>query len=596
MTESNLTTVPFSKLIATDTINARVKTREGLDELAAAIAAKGLIQPLAVRPGDKADTYEVIDGRRRYQAIAKLVKDKRWKKSDPVPVIVRNEDDAAALETSLMANTVRLPMHAVDQHDVFVRLVEQGTGEAEIAARFGITERKVKQQLALGRLAPVIREAWRKGKITADIAQAFTIASHAEQEKAWSNLKGHGSGLSDYAVRQQLCQSLVRLDDYRAVFVGIEAYVAAGGTVLESLFDDDKLLEDEALLDRLVGEKLDAETERIKADGWAFAAKASDLPSRWPDSWRNWKTIKGDDHEDYVGDTEGAYRPEDYTPEERARSGVVIDLDNWEDNPLLFHTGVIRPAADGQADLESAIDDADDDDTPAHPFDDEDVGSGQSEPVEAGPFAITDALMQSLTEAQTIAAQRALATDPHLALVVLLATLSRGSASDTPLRVSLDGYGQTRGRVRDLRRWADLVAYNGNTLDVLADDLAPLIAEALDLRSRTHSSFVSPTDRRDVAALIDRLPAGAYLDAMREAFLADDYFKRARKDTALAAIEEMREAGAAGGLAPEDVLAGMKKTDLAEAAANAAKACGWLPPELRHPTYAIGAAATEEAA
>ena len=89
MTDITVTTVPFSKLVATDAINARGKTKQGLDELAAAIAAKGLIQPLAVRPGDKADSYEVIDGRRRYQAIAKLVKDKLWKKTDPVPVIVR---------------------------------------------------------------------------------------------------------------------------------------------------------------------------------------------------------------------------------------------------------------------------------------------------------------------------------------------------------------------------------------------------------------------------------------------------------------------------------------------------------------------------
>ena len=50
------------------------------------------------------------------------------------------------------------------------------------------------------------------------------------------------------------------------------------------------------------------------------------------------------------------------------------------------------------------------------------------------------------------------------------------------------------------------------------------------------------------------------------------------------------------GLAPEDILAGMKKKELAAAAAGAAKACGWLPPELRHPAYAIGAATTEAAA
>ncbi len=81
---------------------------------------------------------------------------------------------------------------------------------------------------------------------------------------------------------------------------------------------------------------------------------------------------------------------------------------------------------------------------------------------------------------------------------------------------------------------------------------------------------------------------------MRERFSPDDYFKRATKAIALAAIEEMREAGCGDGLAPEDVLADMKKADLAAAAAGAARECGWLPPELRHPDYALRSAAAEQ--
>lgn len=597
MTEITVTTVPFSRLVAGDEINARTKTREGIDELAASIAAKGLIQPLAVRPGDKADTFEVIDGRRRHQAIAKLVKDKTWKKTDPVPVIVRNEDDADALETSLAANTVRLPMHPVDQHDVFVRLVDQGRSEADIAARFGISEKTVRQQIALGRLAPVVREAWRKGKITPETARAFTLhPDHDVQAEAFEQLK-RGGGVNEYAVRQALSRERVEIDDYRVVFVGIDAYVAAGGKTTDSLFDDGRFVDDAALLDKLVRDKLTAEATRIKADGWAWVALASDLPNRWPEGWRDWPTLKDDDR-DY--DAEGRYRPEDFSPEQRARSGVVIDLDEYEDDPLYIHMGVVRPAADGQTDIEDATDargDAEDgdDDTPDHPFDeiDKDVGGDEtSEP--DGPFAITDALLQSLTEAQTVAAQRALAEDPHLALAALLATLTTETGSSSPLRVTLDGYGKSSsGYHRDRQRWADLVAFNANTLDVLAADLAPLIARALDLRSRSHSSFVSATDRRDVAALIDRLPADAYLTAAREEFLAEDYFKRARKETALAAIGEMRAAGAAADLAPDDVLANMKKGDLVTAATQAATACGWLPPELRHPAYEIAAPARE---
>ena len=57
----------------------------------------------------------------------------------------------------------------------------------------------------------------------------------------------------------------MRASDRRALFVGLDAYEAAGGVVMRDLFqhDDGGWLEDVALLDRLVAEKLKAEAETI---------------------------------------------------------------------------------------------------------------------------------------------------------------------------------------------------------------------------------------------------------------------------------------------------------------------------------------------
>jgi ParB family chromosome partitioning protein len=57
--------------------------------------------------------------------------------------------------------------------------------------------------------------------------------------------------------------------DKLAKFVGLEAYQAAGGRVRSDLFGEDVYLEDTALLHRLAGEKLEAEAERLRQDGWA---------------------------------------------------------------------------------------------------------------------------------------------------------------------------------------------------------------------------------------------------------------------------------------------------------------------------------------
>jgi ParB family chromosome partitioning protein len=54
------------------------------------------------------------------------------------------------------------------------------------------------------------------------------------------------------------------------LFVGAEAYEAAGGIILRDLFehDDGGWLQDPALLNRLVGEKLTIKAERVRAEGW----------------------------------------------------------------------------------------------------------------------------------------------------------------------------------------------------------------------------------------------------------------------------------------------------------------------------------------
>lgn len=69
-----------------------------------------------------------------------------------------------------------------------------------------------------------------------------------------------------------LTEKSVRASDRRAMFVGLDAYEAAGGVVLRNPFqsDDGGWLEDIALLDGLVAEKRKAEAETIAGEGWKW--------------------------------------------------------------------------------------------------------------------------------------------------------------------------------------------------------------------------------------------------------------------------------------------------------------------------------------
>jgi len=592
------TAIPFSRLIATDAINARGATKDGIDELAASIAAKGLIQPLSVRPasggrlpaGESPDAnvkYEVIDGRRRHAAIAKLVKAKTagWSKTSDVPVLVRNEDDTQALETSLMANTVRLPMHPVDQHAVFARLASQGKSNADIAAAFGISEKTVRQHQALGNLALEVREAWRKGKIDAKAAQLFTLHDdHAVQTEAYKRLAKQDSyGLSEHAIRSALAPRRTPVKGCGDLkFVGEAAYLAAGGTISESLFDDDRFVDDVPLLETLVRQRLEAECERLKGEGWSWAAIGDD--SGGDVNLFDCNNVRSTGEHDFNNYPE---EPEAYTAEERARSGCVVEL-NFDGSKIEIVAGLVHP--DGapaervsQIDIEEAIDAAGDDEGDGEdgseiddiPASEEDAGA---------PFAISQALTLSVTQTLTVAAAEAVAADPMLAMRIITAALRCRFHAPSNVR----NEGNPAVRLENMGDFNDAFAALLQSGD---DRVRALFCEAVGSTFELASAKWQYKGRDSgVQALRDALSADAYLDAARTHFNTADYFARAGKAVCLNAIAEMEEAGVTGPV--PDTLADAKKAELADFATRHARASGWLPPELRHPSYVLLAPTT----
>ena len=108
--------------------------------------------------------------------------------------------------------------------------------------------------------------------MTLEQLMAFTVnPDHARQEQVWDAVKNSWNK-EPYAIRRMLTETSVRASDRRAVFVGVDAYEAVGGVVLRDLFqgDDGGWLEDPALLDRLVAEKLQAEAEALGSEGWKW--------------------------------------------------------------------------------------------------------------------------------------------------------------------------------------------------------------------------------------------------------------------------------------------------------------------------------------
>ena len=108
--------IPFNKLVLSPSNVRHVKADVSIEELAADIARRGLLQSLTVRPvldtdGAETGMFEIPAGGRRYGALDLLVRQKRLTKTAPVPCVVRDPTtDILGEDDSLAENIQRAPL------------------------------------------------------------------------------------------------------------------------------------------------------------------------------------------------------------------------------------------------------------------------------------------------------------------------------------------------------------------------------------------------------------------------------------------------------------------------------------------------------
>ena len=189
---SALRNIPLNKLVLSPTNVRKTPSSAAEDaELEASIRARGLKQSLVVHPmGDAKDLHAVVAGGRRLKVLQKLAAEGALPAGFKVPCLV--EEPEAALETSLIENTIRSAMHPADEFVAMASLIDAGEAIEAIAVRFGVSERHVRQRLRLGKLAPELLDAYRAGEIGLEVVTAFTLgADHAAQLAVWRQVKAN---------------------------------------------------------------------------------------------------------------------------------------------------------------------------------------------------------------------------------------------------------------------------------------------------------------------------------------------------------------------------------------------------------------------
>ncbi|WP_296710301.1 ParB/RepB/Spo0J family partition protein [Rhodoblastus sp.] len=463
--------IPFNKLVLSQANVRRLKAGLSIEELAESIGRRGLIQSLHVRAvldagGQETGTFEVPAGGRRYRALELLVKQKRLNKTAPVPCIVSEaNDDILIEEVSLAENIERAPLHPLDQYRAFQAMREKGMSEEAIAAAFFVGVNVVKQRLRLASLSTALLDIYADDGMTLEQLMAFTVSQdHARQEQVWEAIR-NGWQKEPYQIRRMLTETTVRASDKRGLFVGIEAYEAAGGVVLRDLFqsDDGGWLQDVALLDRLAADKLKAAAEEIAAEGWKWIEVAVSLPYGVAYGLRELLGAAPELTEDERtamealqaerDKLESEYETAEELPEEidRRLGEIETALENFENRPLrcdpveIARAGAfVSIAADGALSVDRGyVRPADEPPITAEGEEAPECEALTAEPVEAaavqravitlggepaqpdeeedeGIKPLPDRLLTELTAHRTLALRDAVANNPHIAVTALL--------------------------------------------------------------------------------------------------------------------------------------------------------------------------------
>ena len=635
--------IPFNKLILSQSNVRRIKAGVSIEELAADIARRTLLQSLTVRPvvdaeGQETGMYEIPAGGRRFRALELLVKQKRLAKTAPIPCVIR--EGGIAEEDSLAENIQRAPLHPLDQFRAFLALREKGQSEEDIAAAFFASVAVVRQRLRLAAVSPRLLDLYAEDELSLDQLMAFTVnGDHARQEQVYDRLV-NSSTREPYVIRRMLTEGAVRASDKRAQFIGVDVYETAGGTVLNDLFqgDDGGWLQDVGLVDRLLAEKLEHEAEAIRADGWKWIEIAPDFAYGHTYGLRQLRGEQvpltdeeqaarealqdeferieqeaassdiSEDADQRLAEIETALeafdnRPVRFDPDDIARAGAFVSID--ASGNLRVERGYVRP----------------EDEAPIAPDPVEEREQGQphamavqieseerSEPIGTDPAPepeeddglkpIPDRLVTELTAHRTLALRYALGDQPDTAFLAALHALCvrvfyRWTV-DSCLELDLKSVAFTAqapglndsqlARYFDARHqsWAANLPKEPEALwDTLTGfDIDSRQALFAHCVSLSVNAVVEPYNRRPRAiAHADRLAEVLDLDMVAAGW-------QPTVETYLGRVTKARILGAvreAKGARMADSIAHLKKGEMAEQAEAVLKGSGWLPEPLRTP-------------
>ena len=177
--------VPIEKIRPNPDQPRRHFDETALDELAASIREKGVIQPLIVRRDPTREGhFEIVAGERRWRAsqIAKL---------HELPVLIREYSDTEVLEVAIIENIQRADLNAIDEAAGYRQLMDRfGHTQEQLASALGKSRSHIANLMRLLSLPGDVQEMLTSGQLTAGHARTLVGNEQASSLARQILLKG----------------------------------------------------------------------------------------------------------------------------------------------------------------------------------------------------------------------------------------------------------------------------------------------------------------------------------------------------------------------------------------------------------------------
>lgn len=167
--------IPIDRIRANPNQPRRSFEDKDLQDLAASIRAKGVIQPLIVRPHpEDPDGFEIVAGERRWRAA-------QMAEVHELPAVVRELDDSEVLELAIIENVQRADLNPVEEALGYRQLMDRfGHTQERLAEGLGKSRSHIANVLRLLTLPDTVLEHLRAGRLTAGHARALVTAANPE--------------------------------------------------------------------------------------------------------------------------------------------------------------------------------------------------------------------------------------------------------------------------------------------------------------------------------------------------------------------------------------------------------------------------------